>query len=139
MHYRVRYLLDFDLKICSGQVWTSEGFKWHKIDPKWVRVTTWFFWRQFDIIQSFQRSAIPQTGSEFLEMGLLWLVLSADLLLSVPKSWFLYYKHMFVPTISQYLVPNVSKCNIFNLIDIGSIMESGENSFFIISAMPAIA
>ena len=31
------------------------------------------------------------------------------------------------------------KCNIFNLIDIGSIMESGENSFFIISAMPAIA
>ena len=33
----------------------------------------------------------------------------------------------------------LEKCNIFNLIDIGSIMESGENSFFIISAMPAIA
>ena len=23
MHYRVRYSLDFDLKICSGQVWTG--------------------------------------------------------------------------------------------------------------------
>ena len=75
------------------------------------------FFEQLGIIQSLKRSAIPQTGSaqQYFEVSLL--VLSETHV----------YTHNFT-VFSTY----ARKCNIFNLIDIGSIMESGENSFFLL-------
>ena len=48
-----------------GLVWeqgTSAGFEWYQIVPKWAWVTPWIIRDKFDIIQSLQRSPIPQTS-----------------------------------------------------------------------------
>ena len=149
------------------------------------------FLEQLGIIQSLQRSAIPQTGSDFFESTVVcilklvfWYLFFSLLTLFLPAmGWINPYTvimwHRPVGIRLRLCVPHYGitltsslcrlalvwpkilisfsethvythnftifstyarKCKIFNLIDIGSIMESGENSFFfIIFAMPAIA